>query len=106
MGQEAWDEVPVADLRISAGDDVEQPAGGAAGGRGGAMADAFVHAVGLFGEPSLWASGDFLGDVDVVAFAGIPGNSARHESGSGSAFPGGDQSTDRAWVAVFAGEGG
>src|SRR5215472_7374379 len=106
MGEETRDEIPVADLRISTGHDVEQPAGGAAGRRRSAVADAFVHAVGFFGEPLVRPSGDFVGDVDVAALAGIPGDSARYESGSGPAFPGGDQSTDRARLAVFAAECG
>ncbi len=45
---------------------------------------------------------DFVGDMDVAAFAGVSGDAARSEGGGGSAFCAGDQSTGWPRMALFA----
>ncbi len=102
MGAAARHALPLADVRHSAGDAFEQRAGGFAGGGRLAMAAVFGDAVGGIGQPFVRAAGDVVGNVDVAAFAGVSGDAARYEGGSGSAFSARDQSAHRAWLAVFA----
>ena len=102
MGQRAWHAVPLADLRHAAGESIEQRAGGSARRRRLAMAAGFVRALGFFGEPSLRASGDFVGNMDMAAFARLPRHAARHEGRGGHAFSRRHQSVDRPRLALFA----
>ncbi len=50
----------------------------------------------LYGAP-----GDFIRDLDLAALARLPRHSARHESGSRSAFPPGHQPTGWPWLGLF-----
>ena len=102
VGAAAWHAVPLADLRHSAGDDVEQCAGGPARGRRLAVAALHRDALGVFGEPSLRPAGDLFGNLDLAAFAGVPRHAARYEGRGRPAFPAGHQPARRPRLAVFA----
>ncbi len=69
----------IADLWDARGVDVQQQAGGAAGGGRAAVEQVFVHSVGDFGEPSLWPADYFGGDMDVASLASVSRDAARYE---------------------------
>src|SRR5215472_12293584 len=66
------------------------------------MEDGATDALGIVGEPHLWTVRDLLGNMDMVALAGLSRYAAGYESGSRSPFSGGHQSVDRARLAIHA----
>jgi len=107
MGAPARHALPLANLRNAAGHLVEQRAGGPARRRGRAVAELQRVANGIVGEPSLRQAGDFLGDVDLPAFAGVPRHASGYESAGRSQLPRRHQPASGTRLAVFgAGSGG
>src|SRR5579872_1788931 len=103
MGTCAPHAVPVAELRNSGGDALEQRARRFAGGRRLAVAwSVFVYALGHVGQPHLWAPGDLVGDLDLAALSAVSRDASRHEGRGGHVFSSGDQSAHGARLAVFA----
>ena len=106
LGAAASHAAALADLWIPSGYAFEQPVRRSSRRRGqGDCADVaaiFGHALGGICRAPVRQACDLIGNLDMAALPGLSCHTARYESGSGLAFPAGDQPVGGARLALLA----